>query len=110
LSGFKIVEEEADAIYLTPEEIHKILLLDLTQQPKLKKYRDLLVFGCLTGLRYSDFSKICPEDLRDGMLYKKQGKTKHWVGLIFRVSLILLMFLPKCTLPDSVVALIMYNI
>lgn len=71
-SGFKIVEEEADAIYLTPEEINTILTLDLSEKPHLCKYRDLLVFGCLTGLRFSDFSIIRSEDVRNRMLYKKQ--------------------------------------
>ena len=84
LTGFKIAEEEADAIYLTPEEINKILLLDLTQTPGLKKYRDVFVFGCLTGLRYSDFSKLKSEDVRDGMLFKKQGKSKHRVVIPLR--------------------------
>ena len=84
LTGFKIVEEEADAIYLTPEEIKKILLLNLSEYPHLNKYRDLFIFGCLTGLRFSDFSVISSEDVRDGMLYKKQGKTKHWVVIPLR--------------------------
>lgn len=84
LSGFKIPEEEADAIYLTPDEINKLLTLDLNKCTDLRKYRDLLVFGCLTGLRFSDFSKIRSEDFRDGMLYKKQGKTKHWVVVPLR--------------------------
>ncbi len=55
-TGFKIPEEESDAIYLTPEEINQILNADLSELPHLIKYRDLLVFGCLTGLRFSDFS------------------------------------------------------
>lgn len=84
LSGFKIIEEEADAIYLTPEEIDIIAHLDLSDKPYLCKHRDLLVFGCLTGLRFSDFSIIRSEDVRDGMLYKKQQKTKHWVVVPLR--------------------------
>ena len=75
LTGFKIHEEDSDAIYLTPEEINKILVLDLTKHPHLILHRDLFVFGCLTGLRFSDLSKLRFEDLRDNMLYKKQGKT-----------------------------------
>ncbi|MBI2283524.1 MAG: tyrosine-type recombinase/integrase [Bacteroidetes bacterium] len=84
LSGFKIFEEEADAIYLTTSEIKSIYNLDLSQQDYLKKYRDLFIFGCLTGLRFSDFSVISSDDVRDGMLYKKQGKTKHWVVIHLR--------------------------
>lgn len=84
LTGFKILEEDADAIYLTPEEINTIAKLDLSAKPHLMKFRDLLVFGCLTGLRFSDFSTIRSEDVRDGMLYKKQQKTKHWVVVPLR--------------------------
>lgn len=84
LSGFKIMEEDADAIYLTPDEIHKIFNLDLSKRKYLYKYRDLLVFGCHTGLRFSDFSMLSSEDIRDRMLYKKQGKTKHWVVVPLR--------------------------
>jgi hypothetical protein len=84
LSGFKIQEEDSDAIYLTIDEINRILSLDLTEHNHLKLHRDLLVFGCLTGLRFSDFSKLRSEDVRDDMLYKKQGKTKHWVVVPLR--------------------------
>ncbi|HVX28429.1 MAG TPA: tyrosine-type recombinase/integrase [Parafilimonas sp.] len=84
LTGFKIMEEEADAVYLNNDEINKIMSLDLTALPCLNIYRNLLVFGCLTGLRFSDFSKIRAEDIRDRMLYKKQEKTKHWVVIPLR--------------------------
>lgn len=84
LTGFKIAEEEADGIYLNTDEIRRILLLDLSKHQHLHKYRDLLVFGCLTGLRFSDFSMISSEDVRDGILYKKQEKTKHWVVVPLR--------------------------
>lgn len=83
LTGFKIPEEEADAIYLSPEEIKKLLQLDLSHHPLLK-YRDLFVFGCYTGLRFSDYSVIRAEDVRNGILYKKQGKTRHWVVVPLR--------------------------
>jgi hypothetical protein len=42
------------------------------------------VFGCLTGLRFSDFSTIKPEDVRDKRLYKKQKKSTHWVVVPLR--------------------------
>jgi len=84
LDGFKILEEEADAIYLTEAEIQRIYLLDLSEHPHLIKYRDLLVFGCLTGLRFSDLSVIRSEDVRDKKLYKKQEKSDHWVVVPLR--------------------------
>jgi site-specific recombinase XerD len=84
LEDFKIIEEETDAIYLTWEEIKNIYLLELTNYPQLVKYRDLFVLGCLTGLRFSDFSIIRPEDIRQGMLYKKQDKSDQWVVIPLR--------------------------
>lgn len=79
LSDFKILDEESDAIYLSWKEVNQIYCTDLSEFPHLIPYRDLFVLGCLTGLRFSDYSNIRPEDIRDGMLYKKQGKSDHWV-------------------------------
>jgi len=84
LDDFKILDEETDAIYLTRAEINLIYQADLSAHPHLDKYRDLLVFGCLTGLRFSDFSNIRSVDVRNGMLYKKQEKSDHWVVIPLR--------------------------
>lgn len=58
LEDFIIVEEEVDTIYLIWEEINKMYKTDLSQYPHLVDYRNLFVLGCLTGLRFSDFSSI----------------------------------------------------
>lgn len=84
LSDFKILDEESDAVYLNWEEINTVFQVDLTEHPDLVKYRDLFVMGCLTGLRFSDFSSVRPEDIRREMLYKKQGKSDHWVVIPLR--------------------------
>ncbi|MGB8193733.1 MAG: site-specific integrase [Chitinophagaceae bacterium] len=84
LTDFKIPEEESDAIYLTYEEIATIYQTDLSEQPHLVEYRDLFVLACLTGLRFSDFSSLRPEDLQRDMLYKKQEKSDHWVIIPLR--------------------------
>jgi hypothetical protein len=84
LTDFKILDEEADAVYLTWAEIARIYQTDLSDYPHLVKYRDLFVLGCLTGLRFSDFSTIRSEDIRKGNLYKKQEKSDHWVVIPLR--------------------------
>jgi len=84
LHDFKVPTEETDAIYLTFDEIGKIYVADLTDHPELMPARDLFVLGCLTGLRFSDFSALHPEDLRQNMLYKKQEKSVHWVVIPLR--------------------------
>ena len=58
--------------------------VDLTDYPHLTDYKDDFVLGCLSGLRFSDFSSIKKEDLRDDMLYKKQQKSEHWVVIPLR--------------------------
>lgn len=84
LTDFKIPEEESDAIYLSHEEIAKLYQTDLDEHPNLIEYRDLFVLACLTGLRFSDFSNLRPEDLQKDMLYKKQEKSDHWVVIPLR--------------------------
>lgn len=84
LTDFKIPEEEIDAIYLSHEEIASMYTFDLSNYSHLTEYRDLLVLACLTGLRFSDFSSLRPEDLQMDMLYKKQEKSDHWVVIPLR--------------------------
>jgi integrase len=86
LTDFKILDEETDAIYLTPAEIDAIYKVDLSAHPHLGRFRDMFVLGCLTGLRFSDYSSLRPEDIRNGMLYKKQGKSDHWVVIPLRAT------------------------
>jgi site-specific recombinase XerD len=84
LSDFKILDEETDAIYLTVQEIRALYNADLSEHPEWCRFRDLFVLGCFTGLRFSDFNGIKPDDIRKGMLYKKQGKSDHWVVIPLR--------------------------
>jgi integrase len=58
--------------------------IDLSDNYVLRMHRDLFVFGCYAGLRFSDFSIIGADDVRNNMLYKKQGRTKHWVVIPLR--------------------------
>lgn len=84
LSDYKIPNEEVDAVYLTYSEIQSIYNTSLHQNTRLHPFRDLFVLACLTGLRYSDFSSIHPEDLRGSMLHKKQKKSDSWVVIPLR--------------------------
>ncbi len=84
LSDYKVLEEEVDAVYLSWSEISTIFHLDLSKHQHLDKYRDLLILGCLTGFRFSDYSDIKPEEIRDGMLYVNQAKTLSTVVVPLR--------------------------
>lgn len=84
LSFYKTEEEAVDNIYLTEEEISKIYTLDLSQQSHLIKYRDLFVLGCLTGLRFSDYSTITADEIKGDMLFIHQTKTLSQVIIPLR--------------------------
>ena len=61
---FKRPTERVESIYLNKEELDSIWALDLSDKSNLERVRDLFLIGCYTGLRYSDFSKIRPENIK----------------------------------------------
>lgn len=63
---FKSFKEESDKIYLSNDEIQKIVELDLSKLPYLDRTRDLFLIGCFTGLRFSDYSQIKKENIIEG--------------------------------------------
>lgn len=72
---FTAVNEESESIYLNETELQTIYELDLTDNPKLDKVRDLFIIGCWVGLRFSDWNKITPANIDNGFLELKQAKT-----------------------------------
>ena len=80
--GFKVTVKDSDNIYLTEDEIKKMYKLDLSENERLERVRDLFVVGCRTGLRYSDLVTIRKENIsKDGIkvITKKTGKTLNTV-------------------------------
>lgn len=55
---FSVLREDVNHVYLTEREIDVIYQLDLSENLKLDRVRDLFVIGCYTGLRFSDLSKL----------------------------------------------------
>lgn len=62
--GFKAIEVESDSIYLTEDELTAMYTLDLSDNPRLEKVRDLFLIGANTGLRFSDFTTIKAHNLK----------------------------------------------
>lgn len=60
---FKRLTEPVESIYLNQEELDKMWSLDLREKPNLERVRDLFIIGCYTGLRYSDFIRLRPENI-----------------------------------------------
>ena len=60
---FKVIKEESDTIYLSIAELKEMEKINLSGSPRLDRVRDLFLIGCYTGLRFSDFTKIKPENI-----------------------------------------------
>lgn len=71
-------EEPTNAVFLSMNEITRIYYYKFGKQDKRKareRIRDLFVIGCLTALRYSDYSTLTKDNLRDGYIIKRTKKT-----------------------------------
>lgn len=79
IKGFKKVSENIESVYLNTDEIQVLFDLDLSNKSKLERVRDLMIVGCWTGLRFSDFTTIAKEDIRNGFIYKLTIKTNEKV-------------------------------
>ena len=75
LDDFKVKYVQKTHVYLNETDLEKIEQLDLTEDSKLDKIRDLLLVGCETGLRFSDFHKLSPEVIREKRLELVTRKT-----------------------------------
>jgi integrase len=77
---FKRPVEEPDKIYLNTEELERIYNLDLKKDKQLDHIRDLFIISCYTGLRFSDYSELKPENIIDGNKVKiRTNKTNEVV-------------------------------
>lgn len=74
---FKAPKEEGFSIYLTEEELTSLSELDLNTQTHFDRVRDLFLVGCWTGLRFSDFTSIKPQNIDGDYLRITQVKTNH---------------------------------
>lgn len=61
-NNFKAVKEKVYNIYLTSEELKKLIELPLSGT--YEKYRDVFLIGCYVAQRYSDYSRISPEHIQ----------------------------------------------
>jgi site-specific recombinase XerD len=80
---FTAPSEQVSNIYLSITELDELFALDLTPQPRLENVRDLFVFGCYTGLRFSDFTRVKSQDidLEEKLIEIQTQKTKEMVAI-----------------------------
>jgi integrase len=78
---FRAIEEQVDKIYLSQNELANIYNLNLGEDKRLEKVRDLFIIACYTGLRFSDLMQIRKENIiNDGKQIKiRTEKTSELV-------------------------------
>ncbi len=57
-----------DEVALDKHDIKAVFDFDLSGKPKLERVRDLFVFGCSTGMRISNYSKVSKKDIEGGYI------------------------------------------
>jgi integrase len=73
---FTIKREKLEVIALDQDEFDSIINLDLSENKRLEKTRDIFVFAISTGLRYSDVAQLKREHISDNIISLVVKKTK----------------------------------
>lgn len=62
---FKVITVEVKPVYLTEKELNSIYELDLSENKPLDIARDIFLIGCYTAQRFSDYSRINAQHIRE---------------------------------------------
>jgi integrase len=73
---FSIKREKLEVIALNEDEFNALLKIDLSQNKKLDKVRDIFCFSCATGLRVSDLEQLKREHIKNDEINLIVKKTK----------------------------------
>lgn len=93
---FEKPSSEVTRVFLNSHEIEKIYNTPI-EKNYLQKTKDIFIFGCLTGLRYSDFSNIKPHNIfqDDGIHYLRKVTQKTKKEVIVPIKKIAMEILEK---------------
>jgi integrase len=78
---FKAPSELTDKVYLTASELNDLFKLDLSGSPHLERDRDLFLVGAWTGLRFSDWGSVTPEQIEGDRVRLTTQKTQRPVTI-----------------------------
>lgn len=72
---------QTKVIYLTTEELKRLIALDLSSVRKWEPIRDIFIFCCFSGLRFSDAQALCWSDVKADHLEVTTIKTADSVQI-----------------------------
>jgi len=78
---FHTPNEETDKVYLNESELNDLFHLNLSSIKRLERVRDLFLIGAWTGLRFSDFTTIQPENVKGDTIRLSTQKTGQMVEI-----------------------------
>lgn len=75
-------------MYLSISEIDQICKVDLSNNERLQRVRDLFIIGAFTGLRISDFKRLEPSNIQGDTIHIRTQKTgeKVVIPLHYRIE------------------------
>lgn len=73
--AFSKPNEITTAIYLTDGELTSLYNLDLSDNKRLSNVRDWFLIAAYTGLRFSDFSRLTEDNIKNDVISIKTQKT-----------------------------------
>jgi integrase len=76
---FAVPKESVLSVYLNVNEIERLERLDLSDNQRLEKVRDVFLLGYYTGQRYSDYSKYQKDQIENDNIYIRQKKVSQRV-------------------------------
>lgn len=73
-----IIERDTDleVIALTQDEFNTLWSMDLTGKPRLSAIRDVFLFSCVTGMRFSDLEQLNWNQIKADYIQQTVTKTK----------------------------------
>ncbi len=82
---FKLKQVKTNKEHLTNEQLIKLQQLNLSYNASLDRVRDIFIFSCYTGLRFSDAQDLSVRDIIEtggvSFIYRKQNKTGEIVQI-----------------------------
>ena len=63
-------------IALSKDDIKQLSGVDLSNNSRLERVRDIFLVGCYTGMRYSDFKRIKASNVSDNLITIREVKDK----------------------------------
>lgn len=97
---FAAPTELTTAVYLNEAELKELYSLDLSDNQRLEKVRDLFIIGCFTGLRFGDLHQVTtkniePDPKNPGDLYLTIKQTKTGKPVTIPIPTVLRQILAK---------------